>query len=703
MSILNDILPGNWFKKKDVSDNTQLKDKNHRKKGWFVAIQRFNDNVTHLVAFHSKLLIFIMLLFFVYLLFASVFQQETFSIRQFNVHSTVESNGYNNEFIAKKISYNITLLINEVPEKLFAMFARKKATERDDILYQRILGKYQKKEIKIDMDVNVGGINLPLQDFTKTARGLLNVEDKYLEGDITVENDLIIMTLGFNSNSINKNYETIRYTYNPDDTVRMIDIIDSLTLDAAKFILKQYDPLVTLLIDYNPEVVYSSSVDQWDENIYDEKERLSKLEEMYLDNPKDKDLAIWSHAIAGAFFSDEYEIHEHEADFFNALFHFEEAIEMDASFIDIVGFELAGIYLNNKDTTDAIRTYRKMIKSEPGNLQIHQQLLGIYSDQEDSIAYYKSLELAFENGLYIGDEHISRSHFQKYKDQERFMALLARYNDNNKPAYYYGSSSLIAQKKAKKAANYRVSKSNQGRPASKMFEKILSLNKVKMSRSRQVILVTNDHITSEDVKIEAFEEQHGRWVARFPETKGKIGYQGFAPYEKKREGDKKTPTGIYYLGPVYAADGERVKTRMEFWPATEDDYWIDDVNSPQYNRWVISNTDPKEDNVSREEMLRTQDSKYKYGISVQYNMDQIKGNGSVITVHVLEGQQPTVGCIAVPEFELLEIIDWLDPDKKPLIILGTADELVTTQVAEPNPDENDKYIWKREKYIPPVE
>ena len=136
---------------------------------------------------------------------------------------------------------------------------------------------------------------------------------------------------------------------------------------------------------------------------------------------------------------------------------------------------------------------------------------------------------------------------------------------------------------------------------------------------------------------------------------------------------------------------------MEYWVASENDYWIDDVKSVQYNRWVTSETPPT---VSHEKMKRG-DDKYKYGIAVQYNMDQIKGMGSVIVVQVLiQPGLPTAGGIAIPEKELIEIIGWLDPEKKPLIITGTEEELVTNPVSGSGLDKNDKYKWKKEEYTP---
>lgn len=315
------------------------------------------------------------------------------------------------------------------------MFAAGEGKEKNEILYKRILGKYVKKEIKVDMDVNVGGVNLPLRDLTKTARFLFNVEDKSLDGDITVDGDLVVMTLGFNSNGINKKYKSAKAHFNPDGPKKMFDVVDSLTNEAAKFVLKQYDPLVTLLIDFNPVVVYSYKEKQWEENIYSEEERLQILKGMYLNEKKDKELAIWAQAITGAIYTDIYRRLELPKYQKLATQHFEKAVEMNPSFIDIVGLDLANIYSQNSSLKDEVRTYRRMIDSDPANLNIHQRLLDAYSRGENKDDYYKELELAFKNGLYIPVNEMRRPQYRKFIDEGRFKSLVARYNERNKPLF----------------------------------------------------------------------------------------------------------------------------------------------------------------------------------------------------------------------------------------------------------------------------
>lgn len=435
MSILKGILPGGWYKGKDPVNNGPVTDDNTKEKGWYAAVQRFNDKIAKVVAFNSKLLIFITLLFFFYLLFASVFQYETFSINQIIVHSSLAEKGYNSTFVAKKISYNITSLVNEVPDKLFFMFSSGEGKEQNELLFNRIMGKYEKKEIKIDMDVSVGGFKLPLREVTRTARSLFNMEDKSLDGDLTVEDNLIIMTLGFNSNGINKSYKSIKYNFQPNDSTKKIDVIDSLARETAKFVLSQYDPLVTLLIDYNAQVVYSSNGIQWNEQIYTEKERLNILKNMYLNYKKDKEMAIWAHAITGAIYTDIYRRLELPKYEILAVQHFEKAVEMDASFIDIVGLDLANIYSRDSNRNNEIRIYQEMIKSDPDNTQIHQKLLFIYADLDNREGYFKVLEDAFNNGLYIPENEMKRSPYDKYKEKDQFKALVKKYNEKNKPLF----------------------------------------------------------------------------------------------------------------------------------------------------------------------------------------------------------------------------------------------------------------------------
>jgi D-alanyl-D-alanine dipeptidase len=74
--------------------------------------------------------------------------------------------------------------------------------------------------------------------------------------------------------------------------------------------------------------------------------------------------------------------------------------------------------------------------------------------------------------------------------------------------------------------------------------------------------------------------------------------------------------------------------------------------------------------------MKRDDDQYKYGVVIEYNMHPIvKGKGSAIFLHVWKSGDSTLGCVSMSEEMILSILGWLDPAKKPLIIMGTESEL----------------------------
>ena len=124
---------------------------------------------------------------------------------------------------------------------------------------------------------------------------------------------------------------------------------------------------------------------------------------------------------------------------------------------------------------------------------------------------------------------------------------------------------------------------------------------------------------------------------------------------KKKEGDKKTPKGIYSLGNIfYRAD--RVKK-----PKT--DFKIKIINSKM--GWCNDSSDEKNYNklinlskkIKHEKLFRD-DYKYNYIIPILYNTKKtIPGLGSAIFIHLTKNYSSTAGCIALKKrfFNLIKI------------------------------------------------
>jgi len=215
-----------------------------------------------------------------------------------------------------------------------------------------------------------------------------------------------------------------------------------------------------------------------------------------------------------------------------------------------------------------------------------------------------------------------------------------------------------------------VKGSEQPANLSPFIKKYIAQNATPIGESRQLVFATNRDDSSALVTIHVLEKNKGVWQLVFPAFAGSIGEKGFAALAKKREGDGKSPSGIFLLGIAFGYDPS-VATKMPYRQATDDDFWVDDVNSGDYNKWVKG----KPAAASWERMKRD-DDQYKYGIVIEYNMNPIvKGKGSAIFLHIWKDRGATVGCVAMPEEMVLKILAWLDPASKPLIVMGTEGEL----------------------------
>jgi L,D-peptidoglycan transpeptidase YkuD (ErfK/YbiS/YcfS/YnhG family) len=193
----------------------------------------------------------------------------------------------------------------------------------------------------------------------------------------------------------------------------------------------------------------------------------------------------------------------------------------------------------------------------------------------------------------------------------------------------------------------------------------------KIGKSRQVILVTIDTgFFFTEQKVYALEKIDKQWKPVFEPFNAVIGKNGFALPDEKREGDGKTPSGIYRLKTTFGYD-ESIKTKMLYRQVLADDLWIDDINAADYNRWVKK----RKTRAKSYEKMRRDDNLYKYGIVIEYNTNPVvKGLGSAIFFHVWGGENVTTeGCVAVSEENIIKIIEWLNPQAEPLIIMGIED------------------------------
>lgn len=158
-----------------------------------------------------------------------------------------------------------------------------------------------------------------------------------------------------------------------------------------------------------------------------------------------------------------------------------------------------------------------------------------------------------------------------------------------------------------------------------------------------------------------------KWADELPEMPALIGRNGLAEPGRKKEGDGKTPQGEYGIVSAFGREAEPPPSVVfPYRQATENDYWIDDPASPDYNRWVSGDRPT----VSHERLRLADDvPAYDFGLTLDYNTDPVVPDaGSAIFLHVwLDEHTPTSGCVALSRENVLEILRWLDPAKHPRI------------------------------------
>lgn len=258
-----------------------------------------------------------------------------------------------------------------------------------------------------------------------------------------------------------------------------------------------------------------------------------------------------------------------------------------------------------------------------------------------------------ENGLHTQNEDTVSESIKYYKAALSIDTLhSSTINDN------------IAQ-----VSNYLAQSFTQN-PDNDLLQTILKNNK-KINSSEQILVCYNRNSNINEATFIGFEKNNNKWDVSFEKIKVNLGTKGFADFQLKIEGDLKAPTGIFTIGSAYGYKND-LTTKMSFITLTNQHLWITDPESADYNKLITGPPTTK-----KYERMIEPNQLNKYGIIINYNMHPtIKNKGSAITIHVQ--RKPgfaTAGCISMQEKYLKNLIEWLDPAKKPVIAMGVLEEI----------------------------
>ncbi len=190
--------------------------------------------------------------------------------------------------------------------------------------------------------------------------------------------------------------------------------------------------------------------------------------------------------------------------------------------------------------------------------------------------------------------------------------------------------------------------------------------------SNQIINVTASAEEPSKATVTCYSRSDSRspWIKEIGPSPARIGRNGITLPNDKKEGDGKTPSGLWPIGYAFGFASEApIKTRSPYRQLTSRDFWIDSAPSPLYNMW-FSGEIPQ---VSHE-ALHNLPIRYEVVLTTLYNTHPtIPAKGSAIFIHIwLFPSTPTSGCVSVSREDMLKILAWIDPSKSPMLEVSSS-------------------------------
>lgn len=172
-------------------------------------------------------------------------------------------------------------------------------------------------------------------------------------------------------------------------------------------------------------------------------------------------------------------------------------------------------------------------------------------------------------------------------------------------------------------------------------------------KSSQMIFVKASGYTAELTMLERRTKNTWKEILRTSAYVGRLGVG-----DKAGEGIAVTPSGTYSFGVAF---GNRTSpgTVFPYTKVNASHYWVDDPGSRFYNKFVSTKNVQKDWNSA--EHLSDYPTAYAYALSINYNTSCVPGAGSAIFLHC-NGGGPTAGCIAVPERDMIFILQHIKKD-----------------------------------------
>lgn len=194
-------------------------------------------------------------------------------------------------------------------------------------------------------------------------------------------------------------------------------------------------------------------------------------------------------------------------------------------------------------------------------------------------------------------------------------------------------------------------------------ERVASLNSAR--NAAQIILVGG---TGGSAALFGFYEKRGNQWRQILAAPAHIGKNGLG---KTREGDGKTPVGVYRFTQAFGIAPDP-GSRMDYTQVNDEHYWVGDSSSHLYNKLATVH-DAASFDAKESEHIVEYVKPYQYCLNINYNEEGKPGKGSAIFLHCYSDNGHTGGCVAIPENDMRTILRKVN--KETIVIIDDIERL----------------------------
>jgi L,D-peptidoglycan transpeptidase YkuD (ErfK/YbiS/YcfS/YnhG family) len=200
---------------------------------------------------------------------------------------------------------------------------------------------------------------------------------------------------------------------------------------------------------------------------------------------------------------------------------------------------------------------------------------------------------------------------------------------------------------------------------------------------RQLVLGEAKDWNSSHVTITLYQKNGSAWKKSIAPWQGRLGKKGLAwglglhstpkNATPKREGDMRTPAGLFRIGGAWGYDAKIARiAALPYRQITSRDLWVEDAASPSYNQHIILNREPTSA-WEKQQQMKQNDAAHALKLFIAHNPPPKakSGQGSSIFFHIWRnaGASATAGCTTMSDLHLRTMIAKIDPSLQPCYLI----------------------------------